>query len=73
MLLLFPNRDSFATGAVRYKYHPATLGESTNRIFLRVEIAGYPIEAVVDIIAIEGYVKLRINFHNSVLNSSLVI
>lgn len=48
MLLLFLNGDSFATGAVRYQYHPATLGESTNRIFLRVEIAGYPIEAVVD-------------------------
>jgi len=48
MLLLFPNNDSFATGAIRYQYQPATLGEATNRIFLRVEIAGYPIEAVVD-------------------------
>ena len=48
MLLLFPNRDTFATGAILYQYKPATPNEKTNRIFLRVEIAGYPTEAVVD-------------------------
>ena len=48
MILLFPNGDPFATGAIRYQYQPATPNEKTNRIFLRVEIAGYPTEAVVD-------------------------
>jgi len=48
MVLFFDDRNAFATGACPYKYIPATEGESTNRIFLRVEIAGYSIEAIVD-------------------------
>lgn len=49
MLLQFTNnREAFAIGACAYEYIPATRGEKTNRIFLSVEIEGYPIEAVVD-------------------------
>ncbi|MBO1351226.1 MAG: hypothetical protein EBE86_029435 [Hormoscilla sp. GUM202] len=48
MVLFFKDGKAFATGAARYQYIPATEGESTNRIFLKVEIAGYPIEAIVD-------------------------
>jgi len=36
MVLFFDDRNAFATGACPYKYIPATEGESTNRIFLRV-------------------------------------
>jgi len=48
MILFFSNGDSFATGAARYNYRPATEGESTNRMILQVDIAGILIEAVVD-------------------------
>ncbi|MCL1467150.1 hypothetical protein [Argonema galeatum] len=48
MVLLFLNGDTFATGAARYDYRPATEGEVTNRIILQVDIAGILIEAVVD-------------------------
>lgn len=48
MVLFFDNGNPFATGATRYQYRPATQGESTNRIFLQVDIAGNIIEAVVD-------------------------
>jgi hypothetical protein len=48
MLLNFTNGESFATGASRYAYRPATAGESTNRIILTVEVVGNPTEAVVD-------------------------
>jgi len=38
MLLFFKNGDDFATGAARYKYRPATEGDKTNRMILRVEL-----------------------------------
>jgi hypothetical protein len=47
-LLYFANNDSFATGAIRYTYRPATKEEDTNRIFLPVEIEGIKTEAVLD-------------------------
>ncbi|XWK86368.1 MAG: hypothetical protein U7127_19375 [Phormidium sp.] len=48
MVLFFSNGDTFARGAARYNYRPATEGEATNRIILQVDIAGILIEAVVD-------------------------
>lgn len=48
MVLSFDDGHVFATGAIDYEYTPVTAGEVTNRIFLKVEIEGYPIEAVVD-------------------------
>lgn len=48
MTLLFPNGDSFATGALPYAYRPATEFETTNRIILLVQIEGITTEAVVD-------------------------
>ncbi len=47
-LLNFDNGESFATGAMGYDYRPATKTETTNRIFLEVEIQGIPTQAVVD-------------------------
>jgi len=41
-LLNFDNGESFATGAIGYDYRPATKTETTNRIFLEVEIQGIP-------------------------------
>ena len=48
MLLFFKNGDDFATGAARYKYRPATEGDKTNRMILRVQVVGTRIDAVVD-------------------------
>jgi hypothetical protein len=48
MILFFANGNTFATGSCPYRYIPATAGESTNRIFMTVQIAGFPIESVVD-------------------------
>ncbi|MBO1351228.1 MAG: retroviral-like aspartic protease family protein [Hormoscilla sp. GUM202] len=47
MVLFFDDGKTFATGACPYEYIRATEGD-TNRIFLAVEVAGYPIEAIVD-------------------------
>ncbi|HAX76687.1 MAG TPA: hypothetical protein DCY88_12800 [Cyanobacteria bacterium UBA11372] len=38
MVLFFDNGNAFATGATRYQYRPATENESTNRIFLQVDV-----------------------------------
>jgi len=48
MTLFFANGDSFATGAIRYSYQPASENETTNRIILPMEVAGRIIEAIVD-------------------------
>jgi hypothetical protein len=48
MSLIFANGESFATGALRYSYGPATPGETTNRIIMPVEIEGVSTNAVVD-------------------------
>lgn len=37
-LLLFPDGETFATGAMRYDYAPATPSETTNRIILPVKV-----------------------------------
>lgn len=47
-MLLHPNGETFATGAIRYNYRPVSANETTNRIILLVEIAGVLTEAVVD-------------------------
>jgi hypothetical protein len=47
-MLLHPNGETFATGAIRYSYRPVSANETTNRIILLVEIAGVLTEAVVD-------------------------
>lgn len=47
-LLLFPNSDSFATGAIPFAYRPVTSSETTNRIILRVEIQNIETLAVLD-------------------------
>lgn len=47
-LLLFPDGETFATGAIRYNYSPATPGETTNRIILPVKVENIRTEAVVD-------------------------
>ncbi|NER38267.1 MAG: hypothetical protein F6J93_30650 [Oscillatoria sp. SIO1A7] len=47
-LLLFASGETFAAGAVGYKYGPATQGETTNRIILEVEIQEIPTRAAVD-------------------------
>lgn len=46
MTLIFPNGQPFATGAIKYSYQPATVGETTNRIILSVEIEGISTNAV---------------------------
>jgi len=48
MLLLFPDGEVFATGAMPYQYIPVIPSESANRIILTVEVGGITIEAVVD-------------------------
>jgi hypothetical protein len=48
MTLIFPNGEDFATGATQYSYQPATVGETTNRIILPIEIEGIFTSAVVD-------------------------
>mgnify|MGYP000445097515 CR=1 FL=1 len=48
MLLHFSDRRNFATGASRYLYEPATQGENTNRILVRVDFEGILTEAVLD-------------------------
>jgi hypothetical protein len=40
MTLIFPNGQPFATGAIKYSYQPASVGETTNRIIVSVEIEG---------------------------------
>lgn len=47
-LLLLPDGETFATGAIRYNYAPAAPGETTNRIILSVKVEGIRTEAVVD-------------------------
>ena len=47
-LLLFPDGETFATGAMRYDYSPATTNETTNRIILTVAVENTIIDAVVD-------------------------
>ncbi|MBR8833211.1 MAG: hypothetical protein DSM106950_03990 [Stigonema ocellatum SAG 48.90 = DSM 106950] len=47
-LLLFPDGETFATGAIRYNYSPATPSETTNRIILPVKVENIRTEAVVD-------------------------
>jgi len=47
-LLLLPDGETFATGAIRYDYAPATPSETTNRIILLVKIEGIKTEAVLD-------------------------
>jgi len=48
MNLNFSNGDVFTTGAIRYSYSPATVGETTNRIIIPIEIEGVKTQAVVD-------------------------
>jgi len=47
-LLLFPDGEAFATGAMRYDYAPATSSETTNRIILTIAVETVITEAVVD-------------------------
>ncbi len=48
MLLFLTSGETFATGARRYQYFPATPTESTNRIILIVKVGEHPFKAVVD-------------------------
>lgn len=48
MTLFFANGDSFATGAIRYVYRPATESETTNRIILKLQVADAEIDAILD-------------------------
>ena len=47
-LLFFANGETFATGALPFKYVPATETETTNRIVMPVEVQGIRTWAVVD-------------------------
>lgn len=47
-LLFFANGETFATGALPFKYVPATETETTNRILMPVEVQGIRTWAVVD-------------------------
>ena len=47
-LLFFANGEAFATGALPFKYVPATETETTNRIVMPVEVQGIRTWAVVD-------------------------
>ena len=47
-LLSFSNGELFAIGAIQYLYQPATFGETTPRILLRVIVEGIPVIAIVD-------------------------
>ncbi len=46
-LLLLPDGETFATGAIRYDYAPATPSETTNRIILLVKIEGIKTESLI--------------------------
>lgn len=48
MVLFFPDRQPFATGATEYTYRPAHLDDQYGRIMLQVEIEGLLTEAAVD-------------------------
>lgn len=47
-LLLFSDGESFATGAMRYDYAPATPSETTSRIILTVAVENVITDAIVD-------------------------
>ncbi|MFB2974487.1 hypothetical protein ACE1CD_36635 [Aerosakkonema sp. BLCC-F183] len=47
-LLLFPDGETFARGAIRYNYAPATPSETTNRIILPVKVENVRTEAILD-------------------------
>lgn len=47
-LLSFYTGDTFASGAIQYRYRPGTPGERTPRIWLRLEIEGLPVTAIMD-------------------------
>ena len=47
-LLLFPDGEYFATGAINYAYRPAITSETTNRIIIVVSVEDSITEAVLD-------------------------
>ncbi|MFB2919174.1 hypothetical protein [Aerosakkonema funiforme] len=47
-LLLYPDGESFAIGAIRYQYAPATTSETTNRIIITVAVENVITQAIVD-------------------------
>lgn len=47
-LLLFPDGEYFAIGAINYAYRPATISDTTNRIIAIVYVEDIITEAVID-------------------------
>jgi hypothetical protein len=48
MSLVAPDGATFTTGSVGLRYGPAIASDTTNRIFIPVQIAGRPIAAMLD-------------------------
>lgn len=69
MVLYLANGENFATGATPFTYRPATERETTNRIFLTVQVETIRIEAVVDtgapFVILAPTVAQFISFHPS--------